>query len=483
MRSFALLATLVFLMGAWADVCAADTKVAERRIALVVGNARYAAVPLPNPTNDARLIASNLRKLGFEVNEQLDLAVIPFRRALREFARRAQEPGVSAVFYYAGHGMQIDGRNYLLPVDLNLRDQEEVKDESIDIEELLLSRLDRSGGAGGARIVILDSCRDNPFAGRTRSIKTASGLAEMAARGALIAYASAPGAPAEDGPGGQNSVYTRALAEEMMMPGVEVEQMFKTVRMRVLRDTQGRQVPWVNTSLISDFRFNPAPAGPTASERALQERVQLLESQLARERHSVASADGRVPSSAQTMPLQTPLTPARESAGASGSQPEAATPPVTAATERIDRLTSELSATRQEIVTSNAPPPVELQAAAREALASAVAPPNERHLLRKDELEQMMVGKNQTFVHFRTGETYKWYVRGDGNVFYKNQTSGRVGYGAWTIGEDGRFCVRWNSSRSGNDGCMFYFNEGGKIVRTGSSSPLSKAHAQILEVR
>lgn len=261
-----------------------------------------------------------------------------------------------------------------------------------------------------------------------------------------------------------------------MTPGIEVEQMFKTVRMRVLQDTKGRQVPWVNTSLMSDFRFNPAPAGPTAAERALQDRVKLLESQLARERQLVVSAAERVPSPAPTMPPQAQPTPAREPVAVSGLQSEAAA-------ERIDRLQSELAATRQEIVASNAPPPVELQAAAREALATAAAPGSDRRLLRKDELEQMMVGKNQTFVHFRTGETYKWYVRGDGNVFYKNQTSGRVGYGAWTIGEDGRFCVRWYSSRNDNDGCMFYFNEGGKVLRAGSSSPQSKAQAQILEIR
>jgi len=245
----------------------AQARPAEKRIALVIGNARYPAIPLPNPENDARLIAANLRKLGFEVNEQLNLGVRDFRRVLREFARRLQEDDAVAVLYYAGHGVQIDGRNYLLPVDLNLRDQEEVKDESIDIEDLFLSRLDRARSK--ARIVILDACRDNPFAGKTRNIPSAGGLAEMGARGTLIAYASAPGQPAEDGPSGRNSVYTRSLAEEMMVPGLEVEQMFKNVRVRVLRDTKERQVPWVNTSLIANFSFNPdrpSSVTPAAAE-------------------------------------------------------------------------------------------------------------------------------------------------------------------------------------------------------------------------
>ena len=150
----------------------------EKRIALVIGNARYPKAPLTNPENDARLIAGNLRKLGFDVNEQLNVNVQQFRRALRDFARLVQEDDAVAVLYYAGHGVQIDGRNYLLPVDLNLRDQEEVKDESVDIEELFLSRIDKTGSH--PRIVILDACRDNPFATKTRNIRSAGGLAEMA---------------------------------------------------------------------------------------------------------------------------------------------------------------------------------------------------------------------------------------------------------------------------------------------------------------
>ena len=213
----------------------------EKRIALVVGNGQYPKVPLDNPVNDARLIAGNLRKLGFDVNLQLNVGVLQFRRALREFARLVQQDDAIAVLYYAGHGVQIDGRNYLLPVDINLRDQEEVKDESVDIEELFLSKIDKVGSH--PRIVILDACRDNPFAAKTRNVRSAGGLAEMGARGTLIAFASAPGAPAEDGPAGRNSIYTRNLADEMMVPGLEVEQMFKNVRVRVLSDTGSASCP------------------------------------------------------------------------------------------------------------------------------------------------------------------------------------------------------------------------------------------------
>ena len=165
----------------------AEARKPEKRVALVIGNARYPSIPLANPENDARLIADNLRKLGFEVNEQLNLGRARSSAACCATSRAACRRTMRiAVLYYAGHGVQIDGRNYLLPVDINLRDQEEVKDESVDIEELFLGRIDKA--RSHARIVILDACRDNPFAGKTRNIRSAGGLAEMGARGTLIAY-------------------------------------------------------------------------------------------------------------------------------------------------------------------------------------------------------------------------------------------------------------------------------------------------------
>ena len=258
---------------------AAADAVSVNRIALVIGNASYRAIPLSNPVNDARLVSGNLRKLGFQVEEHLNLNVRDFRRVLRDFARKMNSDGDGvALFYYAGHGMQIDGRNYLLPVDLNLRDEEEVKDDAVDIEDIFIRRVDRPDGK--ARVVILDACRDNPFGARTRNIRASSGLAEMAARGTLIAYASAPGAPAEDGPTGTNSIYTRHLAEEMIKPGLEIEQMFKNVRVKVLRDTNQRQIPWVNTSLTVNFSFNPAPADPAQPDAARLAQVDRLEAEL-----------------------------------------------------------------------------------------------------------------------------------------------------------------------------------------------------------
>lgn len=242
-----------------------------RRVALVIGNAQYAQAPLSNPENDARLVGSTLRALGFEVDLQLNLKARDFKRVLRDFGRRMDDDGSASVFFYAGHGMQIDRRNYLLPVDLNLRDEGEIKDEAIDIEDTLLARIDRVRPR--ARIFIIDACRDNPFAtdnparGATRSVRVGRGLAEMAAPGALIAFSAAPGRTAEDGPPGTNSIYTRHLAQEMRSEGLEVEEMLKNVRVKVLRDTQERQIPWVNTSMVVNFVFNPG-AGALAAVAA-----------------------------------------------------------------------------------------------------------------------------------------------------------------------------------------------------------------------
>lgn len=232
-----------------------------RRVALVIGNAQYKDAPLTNPENDARLIGATLRQLGFEVDLHLNLNAREFKRVLRDFGRRMDDDESASVFFYAGHGMQIERRNYLLPVDLNLRDEGEIRDEAIDLQDALLNRIDRVRPR--ARIFIIDACRDNPFGERTRSVRAASGLAEMAAPGALIAFSAAPGRTAEDGPPGTNSIYSRHLAQEMRAEGIEVEEMLKNVRVKVLRETRERQIPWVNTSMVVNFVFNPGPGTGT----------------------------------------------------------------------------------------------------------------------------------------------------------------------------------------------------------------------------
>ncbi|MBK0393165.1 type VI secretion system lipoprotein TssJ [Ramlibacter algicola] len=266
---------------------------AQRRVALVVGNARYPEFPLNNPEHDARLIAQTLRTLDFEVGEHLNLKAREFKRVLRAFAQRMDDDQVASVFYYAGHGVQIRGRNYLLPVDIALRDEAEVRDEAIDLQEALLARVDRVRPR--ARIFIIDACRNDPFAARGGVPRKADGLAEMAAPGALIAFSASPGHVAEDGPIGGNSVYTRHLANELRSAGIEAEEMLKAVRIKVLRDTAQRQIPWVNTSMVVNFMFNPGPAGGTAgARRNLQLLVQAQRSLNTDARNAPASLALRI---------------------------------------------------------------------------------------------------------------------------------------------------------------------------------------------
>lgn len=265
----------------------------QRRIALVIGNGRYPELPLNNPEHDARLVAQTLRGLNFEVGEYLNLNAREFKRVLREFGRRMDDDQVASVFYYAGHGVQIGGRNFLLPVDIALRDEAEVRDEAIDLQEALLTHVDRVRAR--ARIFIIDACRNDPFASRAGASRNANGLAEMAAPGALIAFSAAPGRVAEDGPVGGNSIYTRYLATEMRTPGVDVEEMMKTVRIKVLRDTAERQIPWVNTSMVVNFMFNPGPAPTLAGpKRSLQLLVQAQRSLNTDARDASASLAVRV---------------------------------------------------------------------------------------------------------------------------------------------------------------------------------------------
>lgn len=304
---------------------AAPAWAAEKRLALVVGNARYPTAPLNNPENDARVVAATLRRLGFEVLEHVNLPVKEFRRVLREYSKRVQDTEGTALFFYAGHGVQIDGRNYLLPVDINVRDEYEIKDEAVDIDELFVSRLERARAQ--ARIIILDACRDNPFGGKTRGLRTVgTGLVEMGARGALIAYSSAPGATAEDGPAGTNSVFTRHMVKEMLVEGLEVEQMFKNVRVKVLRDTNQRQIPWLNSSMVTNFSFNPR-SGPDAAESARREDLAKLQASLDKRERDQKELEEKVKR------LSRELEQAQAAASKPGSAASAAGPakPVTAA--------------------------------------------------------------------------------------------------------------------------------------------------------
>jgi formylglycine-generating enzyme required for sulfatase activity len=224
----------------------------ETRIALVIGNSDYASGPLPNPANDAKLIGEALTGLGFDVIARRNADQVTMKRAIQEFGSRLEKagPGAVGLFYYAGHGVQLSGRNYLIPTTARIDREGDVEIEAVSadwvIEQMRYAR-------NRLNIVILDACRNNPF---TRSMRSVDhGLATMdAPAGILIAYSTAPGAVAADG-AGRNSPYTEALTQAMREMHEPVEQVFKHVRVGVMSATSGKQVPWESSSLTGDFYF------------------------------------------------------------------------------------------------------------------------------------------------------------------------------------------------------------------------------------
>jgi TPR repeat protein len=238
----------------------------DRRVALVVGNGDYTSVTaLPNPSQDADLLADQLRALDFDVIEVIDANHDSMVDAVRDFGRRAKDAS-AALFYYAGHGLQSGGENYLLPVDATIEDEADLRYESLALtmvmEELAYANADIS-------LVILDACRDNPLndGTNTRSIGEEGGLATVrGATGTLIAYATAPGKVAYDGAEG-NSPFSGSLAEWIAEPGLEIGLMFRRVRQDVVEATGGLQVPWIEEAIIGDFYFVPGDrvAAPVAS--------------------------------------------------------------------------------------------------------------------------------------------------------------------------------------------------------------------------
>jgi hypothetical protein len=232
----------------------------SKRIALVIGNGAYAsAPPLKNPPNDARDMAATLKTLGFDVTSGVNLTQRDMKRLIREFGMKLKNGG-SGLFYYAGHGVQSKGRNYLIPVDANIQSEAEVEDSGVDAG-LVLNFMDDA--QNGLNIVILDACRNNPFA---RSFRSASdGLAQVdAPTGTLIAYATAPGRVASDG-ANQNGLYTAELLKQMRTPGLSVTDMFMRVRAEVMKQTASKQVPWEASSLVGSFYFAGTPGESSAA--------------------------------------------------------------------------------------------------------------------------------------------------------------------------------------------------------------------------
>ncbi len=245
----------------------------SKRIGLVIGNGAYVNAPaLKNPPNDARDMAATLKALGFEVTSGINVSQRDMKRLIREFGQKLKAGG-SGLFYYAGHGVQSRGRNYLFPVDADIQSEAEVEDSGVDLS-LVLNLMDEA--QNGLNLVILDACRNNPFA---RSFRSASeGLAQVdAPTGTLIAYATAPGRVAADGTK-QNGLYTSELLKAMQLPGLSALEVFMRVRAEVMKQTSNNQVPWEASSLVGAFYFNgstknTSSADPSNAETRLINRI------------------------------------------------------------------------------------------------------------------------------------------------------------------------------------------------------------------
>jgi Caspase domain len=235
-----------------------------RRIALVVGNSRYASSPLTNPANDAELLATTLKDLGFEVRLLKNGDQVAMKRAIQEFGATLEKAGADSVglFYYAGHGVQLNGLNYLIPVGANIDRDADVEIEAVSadwvLEQMRYAR-------NRLNFVILDACRNNPFVRSSRSADR--GLAKMdAPAGVLIAYSTAPGDVAADG-AGNNSPYSEALARAMRSSDEPAELMFKQARDEVRRVTAERQTPWEASSLTGENFYFAATTAPKSVTR------------------------------------------------------------------------------------------------------------------------------------------------------------------------------------------------------------------------
>ncbi len=266
----------------------ADTD--ERRVALVIGNAAYQHVPaLANPRNDATDLSEALTLAGFEVVEGLDLTRDQMASTIQEFIDRL-DGASTGFFFYAGHGLQVDGRNYMLPTDLILRSEADLQLYAIDMN-LVLSQMERDPRVN---IIVLDACRDNPFA-NAMSRSLSRGLAPMETRsvGSLIVYSTQPGAVADDGIG-RNSPFTSALLKYAGQPGLEIQQMLRRVRGEVIEATDSRQVPWDHSSLTGDVFLIPPAAGVNADEQVVEE-LQLSDSQIQLQLWNDAKSSGSIP--------------------------------------------------------------------------------------------------------------------------------------------------------------------------------------------
>ncbi len=242
---------------------------APKKLALVVGNSAYPKWPLRNPANDARAVSQALTEVGFATTTALDVSLPNLDRTVSTFVTKVKQGDVVA-FYYAGHGIQLEGENYLVPVDFDAKDEVDAK-----YAAYAASRIQERIEKAGARVtlLVLDACRNNPFAA-TRTL--GGGLAAMGTgKGTLIAFATAPGKTADDNPKGNNGLFTTHLITALKEPGLTLDQVFNRVRERVHNASGGRQVPWTVSSVIGDVYLRPgtAAAAPAPQPQPAAEPV------------------------------------------------------------------------------------------------------------------------------------------------------------------------------------------------------------------
>ena len=272
---------------------------AENRVALVIGQSAYrAVVPLPNPANDAKAMAQLLGDAGFEVASAADLSQDELRRTVGEFARTiaAKGPDTTALVFYAGHGIQVDGENYLIPVDVDPKRETDIPLQAVRLNDLLNTL---TSVPSKMRIILLDACRNNPFPDINKSAGHGLAIvdAKVGAPGTFLSYSTSPGAEAEDG-SSANSPYTTALLTAARQPGLPIEEALKRVRVSVNKATEGRQTPWESSSLTEEFRFfGSGEAGakpPAAAKRTVEDWKRNLQGKPPEAANELIVADGSV---------------------------------------------------------------------------------------------------------------------------------------------------------------------------------------------
>ncbi|MBN2875780.1 MAG: SUMF1/EgtB/PvdO family nonheme iron enzyme [Spirochaetales bacterium] len=239
---------------------------AEKRVALVIGNGAYkTSTTLKNPPADAADVSVALKSAGFTVTTLIDAKRETMEKAVRNFGNMLKDPDAVGLFYYSGHGAQVDGANYLLPVDADIQAQDELAYKAVNAEQVLAKM--RSAG-NRLNIVVLDACRNNPFPGSTRSADKGLAVVGVKVPESIIVYATDPGAVALDGDG-RNSPFTKAFIAQLAVPGQEISVALRRVTGEVKDVTRGAQTPWISTNYTRDFAFRPSGGGSVAVTPAL----------------------------------------------------------------------------------------------------------------------------------------------------------------------------------------------------------------------